>query len=139
MRLAYYPEHGQVKSITYPANKEGIRAQTRFTYAERSATYFNAAGVKVLDEDHPIWMKITEEYCIKSAASGDGCTALNDEVVTTYEYDHPNLLMTGMAVQTPDGTRRTCYRYDKFGNQIGVTTPLGNTSVSVCPGAGVTP
>jgi YD repeat-containing protein len=131
----YYPEHGQVKSITYPANKEGIRAQTRFTYAERSATYFNAAGIKVLDEQHPIWMKVAEEYCIKSAASGDGCEAANDEVVTTYEYNHPNLLMTGMVVRTPeDGVRRTCYTYDKFGNQIGVTTPLGNTSINdECP------
>ncbi len=67
-------------------------------------------------------MKTEEKYCINSAAVSGSCSG-NDEVITTYEYDTPNLLMSGMKVTTPDGlTRRTCYRYDKFGNQIGVTT-----------------
>jgi len=127
----YHPDSGQVASITYPANKEGIRAQTRFTYGLRYATYYNSAGNKVQSSDG-IWMKTAEEYCISSTASAGNCEAANDEVVTTYEYDHPNLLMTGMLVTSPDGTRRTCYRYDKFGNQIGVTTP--NANLPSCPG-----
>jgi len=37
----------------------------------------------------------------------------------------------------PGGTvRRTCYRYDMYGNQIGVTTP--NANLASCP-AGVVP
>jgi YD repeat-containing protein len=48
--------------------------------------------------------------------------------------------MTGMVVTAPDGaTRRTCFEYDDFGNQIGVTTPNGNASLNVCPGPGVDP
>jgi hypothetical protein len=129
----YHPESGQVSTITYPPNKSGIRAQTRFTYALRYATFYNSAGVKLQSSDG-VWMKSAEEYCINSAASGDGCSG-NDEVVTTYEYNHPNLLMTGMLVTAPGGMRRTCYSYDDFGNQIGVTTP--NANMLSCPG--VTP
>ena len=113
--------------------KVGIRAETRFGYTLKYATYYNSSGVKLLSTDG-IWMKTSEEYCINSAASGGNCTG-NDEVVTTYEYNHPNLLMTGMLVTSPDGTRRTCFSYDDFGNQIGVTTP--NANLASCPG--VTP
>jgi hypothetical protein len=133
---AYHTPSGQVEKITYPANKEGVRPETRYYYTQLFATYYNSAGVKV-QSSQGIWMKTAEEYCISSAASGGNCTApLPDEVVTTYEYNHPNLLMTGMVVTAPGGlVRRTCYRYDDFGNQIGVTTP--NANLSSCPG--VTP
>jgi YD repeat-containing protein len=135
----YHPDSGQVASITYPANKEGLRAQTRFYYAKKKAAYFNRLNVfETVADEEAIWLKTAEEYCINSAASGGGCQA-GDEVVTTYEYKHPNLLMTGMVVTSPDGVRRTCYQYDDFGNQIGVTTPLGNSTVNECPGPGVTP
>lgn len=135
----YDPVHGQVKSITYPANKSGIRPQTRFSYAQKRAAYFNASNVyETVALENAIWMKTAEEYCINSAASGDGCTD-GDEVVTTYEYKHPNLLMTGMVVTAPDGVRRTCYEYDDFGNQIGVTTPNGTASLTECAGPGEVP
>jgi RHS repeat-associated protein len=53
-------------------------------------------------------------------------------VVTSFEYNHDNLLMTGMTVATPlDGTLRTCFRYDRYGNQIGKTEP--NANLSSCP------
>jgi YD repeat-containing protein len=130
---SYHAASGQVEKITYPANKENKQAETRFTYTLLYATYFNSAGVKV-QSSNGIWMKTAEEYCIDSSASGGNCTG-DDEVVTTYEYNHPNLLLTGMLVTSPDGGRRTCYRYDDFGNQIGVTTP--NANLSSCPG--VTP
>jgi hypothetical protein len=129
----YHSASGQVEKITYPANKDGVRPETRFGYTQLYATYYNSSGVKV-QSSLGVWMKTSEEYCINSTAS-DGNCAPGDEVVTTYEYNHPNLLMTGMLVTAPGGTRRTCYRYDDFGNQIGVTTP--NANLSSCPG--VTP
>jgi hypothetical protein len=133
---AYYPESGLVKSITYPANKHGVRAQTRFTYVWKRATYFNpvSSAVEQAPPEHGLWLKATEEFCINSAASEGNCAG-NDEVVTSYEYNHPNLLLTGTLVTSPDGSRRTCYRYDDFGNQIGVSTP--NAALTACPG--VTP
>lgn len=129
----YYPESGLVKSITYPPNKNGIRAETRFTYVWKQATYFNPTAnvVQQAPYEDGMWLKATEEFCINSAASSGNCTG-NDEVVTSYEYNHPNLLMTGMLVTSPDGSRRTCYRYDDFGNQISVTTP--NAALASCPG-----
>ena len=61
-------------------------------------------------------------------STGSGCAA-NDEVVTRFEYDHDNLLLTGITVSEPAGaTRRTCYQYDIYGNQIGVTQPKANMS-----------
>ncbi|HTU66124.1 MAG TPA: hypothetical protein VMF52_09250 [Steroidobacteraceae bacterium] len=129
----YDSTSGQVTKITYPANKEGLRAQTRYGYTQLFATYYNSAGVKTLSSQG-IWMKTSEKYCINSAASGGTCAGA-DEVVTTFEYNHPNLLLTGMLVTSPTGSRRTCYRYDDFGNQIGVTTP--NANLASCPG--VTP
>jgi hypothetical protein len=128
----YHAPSGQIETITLPADKNGFRAQTRYTYEERYATYFNSAGVKV-QSTQPIWLKTVEEYCIRSSAAGGNCTEPNDEVVTTYEYNHNNLLMTGMVVTAPGGpARRTCYRYDIYGNQIGVTTP--NAALGSCPG-----
>jgi hypothetical protein len=129
----YHATSGQVEKITYSANKDGIRPETRFGYTLKYATYYNASGVKEQSADG-IWMKTSEEYCINSSASAGNCAG-GDEVVTTYEYNHPNLLVTGVVVSSPGGVRRTCYRYDDFGDQIGVTTP--NASLGSCPG--VTP
>jgi hypothetical protein len=125
----YHEASGQVASITQPPNKRGLRAQTRFSYEQRQANYYGPAGSMI--QGTPIWMKTAEEYCINSAASGGNCGG-NDEVVTTYEYNHNNLLLTGVTVTTPDGVRRTCYQYDRLGNQISVTTP--NANLSSCAG-----
>jgi len=132
----YHPSSGQVSKITYPTNKTLVlRPETRFTYALKYATYYNEFGSLVTSSDG-IWLKTEERYCINSNAASGVCAA-NDEVVTTYEYNHPNLLTTGMTVTAPGGaTRRTCYRYDMYGNQIGVTTP--NANAASCP-AGVVP
>jgi len=124
----YYADSGQVKTITYPPDKRGVRPQKRYSYDHLSATYYNLVGV--LTQGSPIWMKSAEEYCINSAAS-DGNCAGNDEVVTTYQYESKNLLLKGVTVTAPDGVRRTCYSYDIYGNQIGVTTP--NANMGECP------
>jgi hypothetical protein len=124
----YHAPSGQVASITLPANKNGVRPQTRFTYEQKYATYYNAGGV--LTQGTPIWLKTAEEYCINSSAVDGNCSG-GDEVVTTYEYEPKNLLLKGMTVTAPDGVRRTCYRHDIYGNQIGVTTP--NANLGSCP------
>ncbi len=119
----YHPASGQIASVTYPANKNGIVAQTRYEYAQLSAHYFNGGASRIAGA--PIWMKTAERYCINSNYAGNACAA-NDEVITRYEYDHDNLLLTGMTVTDPatGQMRRTCYQYDIYGNQIGVTQPM---------------
>jgi hypothetical protein len=124
----YHAASGQVETITYPPDKRGVRPQTRYSYTQLSATYYNLSGV--LTQGSPIWMKTGEEYCINSAASSGNCAG-GDEVVTTYQYEDKNLLLKGVTVSAPDGVRRTCYRYDIYGNQIGVTTP--NANMGSCP------
>jgi len=125
---SYHAQSGQVERITYPPNKSNIRKETRFTYEQKSAQFYGSDGNWV--SGSPIWMKTAEKYCINSTTVDDACSS-GDEVVTRYEYNHPNLLMTGMTVTADGITKRTCYQYDIYGNQIGVTTP--NANLSSCP------
>lgn len=122
---AYHASSGQVEKVTYPANKNGIRAETRYTYEQKYANYYNLSGVKT-QAAIPVWLKTAEKYCINSNASNGVCAA-NDEVVTRYEYTHDNLLLTGMTVTDATGNSlRTCYQYDIYGNRIGETQPKAN-------------
>lgn len=137
----YHEPSGGLYTVTLPADKNGRRAQTRYEYEQRSAHYFNGGAGKITGS--PIWMKVSERYCINSnyadSTPGDGnplngACAGSDEVVTRYEYNHDNLLMTGMTVTSPapnSETLRTCFRYDIYGNQIGKTEP--NANLSSCP------
>jgi YD repeat-containing protein len=121
----YHSGSGQVQKVTYPANKNGIRAETRYTYEQKYAKYYQANGIKA-PAAIPVWLKTEEKYCINSSASGGVC-ASNDEVITRYEYEHDNLLLTGVTVTDPQGkTLRTCYQYDIYGNRIGETQPNAN-------------
>jgi hypothetical protein len=115
----YHPQSGQVENITSPPDQDGKRAQTRYEYTQLSARYFAGGSTKI--NGSPIWMKTAEKYCIDSSYSG-GCQG-GDEVVKRFEYNHDNLLMTGMTVTADGTTLRTCFQYDRFGNQIGTTTP----------------
>ena len=120
----YHAPSGQVESVTYPANKQGIRPQTRYEYTQLSAHYYDANGSWI--NGSPIWMKTAEKSCINSSSTGNGCAG-GDEVITRYEYNHNNLLMTGMTMTDPGGTTlRTCFQYDIYGNQIGDTQPKAN-------------
>lgn len=123
--LTYDPNHGGVLTETGPA-VNGIRPQKRFTYVQRYAWYLNASGV-MTRETRPIWVLNSESHCISSAASGAGCSAANDEVVTTYEYGPDsgpnNLLVRGQAVTWNGQTRRTCVGHDRYGNKIWESAP----------------
>jgi YD repeat-containing protein len=123
-QYTYHAASGYVATVTAPPDQNGKRAQTRYEYTQKSARYFNNAGTRITGT--PIWMKTAERSCINSSYSQGACAGA-DEVVTRFEYDNDNLLMTGMTVTGPQGvTLRTCYQYDRFGNQIGKTTPNAN-------------
>lgn len=124
--FTYHAPSGQVESVTSPADGDGKQAQIRYEYTPLSAQYFNGGSSKV--QGSPIWMKTAEKFCIDSNYSG-GCQG-GDEVIKRFEYQHDNLLLTGVTVTSPDGrVLRTCYQYDRFGNEIGVTSPrAGRTS-----------
>jgi hypothetical protein len=116
----YHAPSGQIATETAPPDADGKRAQTRYEYTQLSANYFNGGGAKMTGP--PIWMKTAEKFCIDSSYSG-GCQAA-DEVIKRFEYQHDNLQLTGVTVTAPDGrVLRACYEYDRFGNQIGATSP----------------
>jgi len=130
----YHPESGEIATVTSPANEQALVAQTRYTYKQYYANYYHADGTKKSSLD-PIWLLSSESFCANSAASGDGCSA-GDEVITTYEYNHDNLHLTAVIVTAKNAlgapeTQRTCFQYDKYGNQVGEISPLAN--LSSCP------
>lgn len=130
----YHGESGQVATITLPPDENGIRPQTRYTYQQKYAWYKNASG-SFQRADSPIWLLVKESTCRTSAATTNGCSKANDEVVTTYDYGPDrgpnNLFLRGIAVTADGETRRTCYSYDIYGNRIGETLP--KAGLSSCP------
>jgi len=118
----YHAESGEISTITYPANKAGKVAQTRYGYEQKQAQHHYTLLLT------PIWLKTSESYCVDSHYS-NACAG-GDEVVTRYEYNHDNLFMTGMTVysQKDNKTLRSCYEYDDYGNRIGETQPKANLS-----------
>ncbi|WP_432201819.1 hypothetical protein ACRAQ7_06800 [Erythrobacter sp. W53] len=125
----YAPQHGGVLTVTSPPDPSGIRAQTRYEYAQRYAWYKNASGSYV---QGPVahWLLVKEEFCKTTAASGSGCAGgASDEVVTMYDYGPNsgpnNLLLRGVVVTADGQSLRTCFGYDKMGRRISETQPKG--------------
>jgi RHS repeat-associated protein len=138
----YHPQSGQVASITRPADKYTLRAQTRYTYELKHANYYQNGSYTA---GPGIWMKTAEKYCINSPSSfpdnydgtpysGNGCAG-GDEVVTQYQYDPDhNLALIGTTVSASGvPTLRTCFKYDRYGNQTGKTEP--NANLGSCAGS----
>ncbi len=125
----YDTVHGGILKQTGPADADGVRSETRYSYAQKYA--WLKSGFGYVQSTDPIWMLVSEEYCQTSSADANGnCTAgASDEVVTTYEYEQgsatkgSNILLLGMAVTTGGQTLRTCYEYDGYGRKISETQP----------------
>lgn len=128
----YDPRHGGILTVTMPADINGVRPQTRYSYVQRYAWFINAGGQMVRSTD-PIWKIATQSICQKgAAAAGGGCVIANDEVITAYDYGPDsgpnNLWLRGIVVTSGGISRRTCYNYDRFGNRISTTTPRAGLS-----------
>jgi YD repeat-containing protein len=130
----YHEPSGQVQRVTSPPDKNGISAVVRYGYEQKFARYIQTPGGAKATAPNGIWLKTSEKRCNNTATLGDACAgnatipANQDEVVTTFEYNHDNLLLTGMTVTVVDNNnvaqvQRTCYQYDMFGNRIGETQP----------------
>lgn len=124
----YHPDSGQVATITSPANENGIKSQTRYTYKKLFAKYKISSATTTTSADG-IWLLSSESHCTNSNYTGGSCQG-GDEVVTQYQYDVGNLLLIGKAVTAEGLTLRTCYRYDVYGNLIGETQP--NAGLATC-------
>lgn len=137
----YHLPSGQVETVTGPADKFGIRPQTRYTYEQKYAWLKNAGG-SFQQAGSPLWLLTKESKCKSSAASGSGCSGgVRDEVITEYDYGPVsgpnNLFLRAVTVKAwSNGTqesRVTCNQYDIYGNKIGETKPKAGLTASSCP------
>ncbi|GLS26425.1 hypothetical protein [Marinibactrum halimedae] len=130
----YHPESGQIAVVTGPANRSGIRPQTRYFYEQKHAWYLDVNG-SLKKDDRPVWLLVKESTCKVGAASGNGCALANDEIITTYDYGPEgvanNLHLKGLAVTADGNTRLTCYEYNQYGHRISETLPKG--TAGSCP------
>ena len=129
----YDPNSGQITRMRMPADRNGIRPETRYTYDPKYAYYKDSTGA-YQQAPSPIYLLTRERKCLTTATLGDGSGCAGgavDEIVFDYDYGPSsgpnNLNLRGMAVTAyVDGAvqvRRTCYAYDIYGNRIGETKP----------------
>ncbi|HEY0147622.1 MAG TPA: hypothetical protein VGB70_01315 [Allosphingosinicella sp.] len=117
----YDPQHGGVLTETGPA-VNGVRPQTRFSYAQKFAYVRNSSGALVAAPT-PVWV-LTQISTCKTQPS---CQGTPDEVRTQFEYGAPGtadtLLVRGTVVDAGGLSLRTCYTYDLYGNKVSETSP----------------
>ncbi|MEP2103950.1 MAG: RHS repeat-associated core domain-containing protein [Parasphingorhabdus sp.] len=122
----YDPTHGGVLTVTAPAAPNGVRPQTRFTYAQKSAYYKNASGTIVAG---PAKWVLTETALCQTSSS---CTNAADEVRTTVDYGATGVANNLLPVSTTTGdnssTSTTTTAYNNNGDVISVDGPLPGTS-----------
>ena len=126
----YDPVHGGILTETGPA-VDGVRPQTRYTYATYQARYKDASG-SIVASGQDIYLLTSEAYCIDANPdpSGTGCVGGGDEVVTSYDYGPTtganNLWLRGTTVTADGQSLTTCNQYDDFGNMIAKTAPMSD-------------
>ncbi len=122
----YDPTHGGVLTVTAPAAPNGVRPQTRFTYAQKSAYYKNASGTIVAGPAK--WVLTETASCQTSASCANGA----DEVRTTIDYGATgaanNLLPVSVTTGDNNITSTTTTAYNENGDVISVDGPLSGTS-----------
>ncbi len=134
--FVYDASHGGVLKVTGPADDNGVRPETRYSYVQKYAWLKSGSGF--VQASTPVWVLASEETCRTSSADSNGnCAAgSNDKVTTTYEYQAgsstkgSNILRVGAAVTAGGQTLRTCYGYDDRGRQIFETQP--NAGLASC-------
>ena len=131
----YSPQHGGILTETLPA-VNGVSAQKRYSYVQRTAWVSNGAG-GFAAAGAPVWLLAQESHCKAGnpAASGTGCALAGDEVITAYDYGPDagpnNLQLRGIVVDPGGLNLRTCYGYDAAGNKISESRP--RALLASCP------
>jgi hypothetical protein len=132
---------GSPTKITAPADKNGKRASTVYSYTSMYA-YYKKDSETISQDPDPVWMLTSEHTCRTTEITSTGCVGGDlDRVMTSYYYGPQNsaqpnnLLLRGKSVTAEDKplggtgtlvTRVWCYQYDQYGNKIGETEPKAN-------------
>ncbi|WP_229954365.1 RHS repeat domain-containing protein [Parasphingorhabdus litoris] len=118
----YDPTHGGVLTITRPAAPNGVRPQTRYSYAQESAYYKDASGNMVAGP--AMWVPTEIAACQTTASCSGGA----DEVRTTIDYGSTqngrNLLPVNVTNASGSLSTTVITGYDGRGNITSVDGPL---------------
>ena len=123
----YSASHGGILQVAYPPNASGTIARSHFSYQNLYARYKNSAGT-IVNSTTPISLVTSTWSCQNSNLNYNNCAG-NDKVSTTFQYGTGtagnNLFMIGkvLTTQADNKTYTTCYKYDKYGNQIEESQP----------------
>lgn len=135
--FTYDPVHGGVLLEIGPA-VNGIAPVKRYGYAQRYAWVKNGAASGYIKAATPIWVLTEVRTCKTTATTGGICSGgTADETVNLYDYGPDsgpnNLHLRGEVADFGTGklNLRTCYQYDRFGNQISKTEP--EAGLQACP------
>ena len=123
----YQYASGLPQTTTYPANKHNKVKKVQYSSQNYTARYKNSSG-NVVSSPSSISLISSEYFCRNSNMSGATCAA-GDKITTTYHYgsgtQSNNLFLIGETISAQDDSEvyTTCYKYDKYGNRIGVSLP----------------
>lgn len=133
--FTYDLQHGGIVSEMKPAPSSGAARPLKLTtWVQKFAYVSNGSGL--VPAATPVWVINTETDCQTVAGSSSPvCDAAAPKRVTTYEYGANgtanNLLVRGVVVTADGVSRRTCFSYDNFGNQISKTS--ARAGLTTCP------
>ncbi len=83
---SWSPAHGQLLSVTRPADAAGVRPETRYAYTGEYAYYHNGASTWI-NSSAPIYKATSISTCrVATSGSPASCVGTADEQVTTIAY-----------------------------------------------------
>lgn len=124
----YDATHGGVLTVTAPAGTNGVRPQTRYSYAQIPTYAKNSSGATV--QIGSIWAMTGTSVC----ATGSSCAGTADEIKTTItRAAATNLLPAAVTKGSGDGTlsATTSLTYDNVGDVQTVDGPLAGTADTI--------
>jgi RHS repeat-associated protein len=128
----YDATHGGVLTVTAP-DPDGagplVRPQTRYTYAQLSASYIQAPGGSPTTAPSAVYRLTGVSACATTSSCANGA----DETKTTIAYSTNNLLPSSVSSGAGNGalTVTAASTYDSIGNLLTVDGPLvGNADTT---------
>lgn len=122
--FTYDPTHGGVLTVTKPAGPNGVRPQTRYTYGQFTARYYQNGALQPAAA--PVWRLTQTSTCMTLAT----CVGTADEVVTTYAYEPSavanNVRLVSTTTRAGDNSlsATTTYAYNARGDVTAIDGPL---------------
>lgn len=124
----YDATHGGVLTVTAPAAPSGVRPETRYSYTQVSATYWQPAW-----PTDPSFIAGPAMYVLNAISSCQtlaSCAGTADEAKATIAYNTTNALPISVTQASGNGalTATAAVTYDNIGNHLTVDGPLPGTA-----------